>query len=142
MLKRVEPCESAKSVEGRRLRKELAVSTVEEDIGVSAKSLQLDQIRAMALRQDEVGNSSSFEEGSSVPSLVHCHANATTKTTIEGGPLSAPDFSSGTSWLTAEKRERSMSYTDGTVSTESSYDDDAANLLLALSKSNAATSSL
>ena len=35
MLKRVEPCESAKTAEGRRVRKELAIFTVEEDIGVS-----------------------------------------------------------------------------------------------------------
>jgi HSF-type DNA-binding len=47
-LHRVEPCESSKTAEGRRARKELAVSTVEEDIGVDAKTLQLEQIQAMA----------------------------------------------------------------------------------------------
>jgi hypothetical protein len=50
LLKRVEPCEAAKTAEGRRVRKEQAIHTVEEDLGVNAKSLQLDQIRAMALR--------------------------------------------------------------------------------------------
>jgi hypothetical protein len=50
LLKRVEPCEEAKTAEGRRVRKEQAIHTVEEDLGVNAKSLQLDQIRAMALR--------------------------------------------------------------------------------------------
>lgn len=50
MLKRVEPCESAKTAEGRRVRKELAIFTVEEDIGVSPKSLQMEQIRSLALR--------------------------------------------------------------------------------------------
>ena len=43
-LRRVEPCEAAKTAEGRRYRKELAIVTVEEDIGVSAKSLQLEHL--------------------------------------------------------------------------------------------------
>ena len=66
LLKRVEPCESAKTAEGRRVRKELAVSTVEDDIGVSAKSLQLDQIRAMAFPPEEIVPR--------IPLVVHCHA--------------------------------------------------------------------
>lgn len=49
-LRRVEPCEEAKTAEGRRHRKEMAIHTVEEDIGVSPKSLQLEQIRSLALR--------------------------------------------------------------------------------------------
>jgi hypothetical protein len=53
LLKRVEPCEAAKTAEGRRTRKEMAIFTVEEDIGVSAKTLQLEQIRSMALRGDD-----------------------------------------------------------------------------------------
>ena len=53
LLKRVEPCETAKTAEGRRVRKEQAIHTVEEDLGVNAKTLQLDQIRAMALRLTE-----------------------------------------------------------------------------------------
>eukprot|EP00980_Cylindrotheca_fusiformis_P007974 scaffold1697_cov120-Cylindrotheca_fusiformis.AAC.56 len=55
-LKRVEPCEGAKTAEGRRHRKELALSTVEDDIGVSAKALQLEQIRSMALRDDDMSD--------------------------------------------------------------------------------------
>jgi len=50
MLRRVEPCEAAKTAEGRRERKEQAIHTVEEDLGVSAKTLQMEQIRAMAVR--------------------------------------------------------------------------------------------
>jgi len=53
MLKRVEPCESAKTAEGRRIRKELAVSTVEDDIGISAKSLQVEQIRSLQRNRDD-----------------------------------------------------------------------------------------
>lgn len=55
-LKRVEPCETAKTAEGRRQRKEEAIFTVEEDIGVSAKTLQLEQIKSMALGSDEVAH--------------------------------------------------------------------------------------
>lgn len=54
-LRRVEPNETAKTVEGRRQRKELALHTVEEDIGLDAKKLQLDQIRSMAIRGEEGG---------------------------------------------------------------------------------------
>lgn len=49
-LRRVEPNEVSKTVEGRRIRKELAIHTVEEDIGLTSKTLQLDQIRSMAIR--------------------------------------------------------------------------------------------
>ena len=48
-LRRVEADEVAKTVEGRRLRKALAIHTVEEDIGLNSKTLQLDQIRSMAI---------------------------------------------------------------------------------------------
>jgi hypothetical protein len=78
LLKRVEPCEAAKTAEGRRVRKELAIHTVEEDLGVSTKTLQMDHIRALAFRgndtivvpteiavRNERRNSmSSFEDGS------------------------------------------------------------------------------
>jgi hypothetical protein len=53
MLKRVEPCESGKTAEGRRVRKELAIHTVEEDLGVNAKTLQMEQIRSLATRAGE-----------------------------------------------------------------------------------------
>jgi hypothetical protein len=53
-LRRVEPCEEAKTAEGRRHRKEMAIHTVEEDIGVSPKTLQLEQIRSMVMRGEGV----------------------------------------------------------------------------------------
>lgn len=74
-LKRVEPCESAKTAEGRRYRKELAMMTVEEDIGVSAKTLRMEQIRTMALRGEEDaflrGMPSVPPEDPSIPREVH-----------------------------------------------------------------------
>jgi len=54
LLRRVEPCETAKTVEGRRERKEQAIHTVEEDLGVNAKSLQMEQIRAMAVHGQDI----------------------------------------------------------------------------------------
>ena len=51
-LRRVEPDEVAKTVEGRRLRKELAIHTVEEDIGLNSKTLRMGQIRSMAARDE------------------------------------------------------------------------------------------
>ncbi len=51
-LRRVEPDEVAKTVEGRRLRKEQAIHTVEEDIGLNSKTLRMGQIRSMAARTE------------------------------------------------------------------------------------------
>jgi hypothetical protein len=62
-LRRVEPNETAKTVEGRRQRKELALHTVEEDIGLDAKKLQLDQIRSMAIRGEDYGISGNGANG-------------------------------------------------------------------------------
>jgi hypothetical protein len=126
MLKRVEPCESAKTAEGRRVRKELAVSTVEEDIGVSAKSLQLEQIRSMALRRDEDGEFSySSNITAQIPLVVHCHGtNSTATTTLEGGFMPTNDGSCIS--ITSNSAESSDTESDNKS---------AANLLLMLSKS-------
>lgn len=57
-LKRVEPCETARTVEGRRQRKELAKHTVEQDIGVNSRTLQMEQIRSLTMRGNTEGPSS------------------------------------------------------------------------------------
>lgn len=69
-LRRVEPDEVAKTAEGRRLRKELAIHTVEEDIGINSKTLQLDQIRSMAVRGNELsrGHGTILSHGSTTHS--------------------------------------------------------------------------
>lgn len=132
MLKRVEPCESAKTAEGRRVRKELAVNTVEEDIGVSAKSLQLEQIRSMALRRDDDGESSySSDMTPKTPLVVHCHgANSTTITTF------VMPTSDG-SWVSIASNSAEMSITSNSAESSDTETDkeSAANLLLMLSKS-------
>jgi HSF-type DNA-binding len=66
-LKRVEPCETARTAEGRRQRKELAKHTVEQDIGVSARTLQMDQIRCLTKRDNSDG---SYMEEQVQPSVV------------------------------------------------------------------------
>jgi hypothetical protein len=51
-LRRVEPSDTSKTAESRRLRKEQAIRTVEEDLGVNAKSLQMEQIRSFSLMSE------------------------------------------------------------------------------------------
>ncbi len=130
-LKRVEPCDSAKTAEARRARKELAVSTVEDDLGVSAKTLQIEQIRSMALRGETgmttenviaaavLSDSSSSDTSSallaSIPMVVHC--------SMEDRP-SSPGRHSCSSVTSDEDEENSA----------------AANLLLMLSKYSAQNS--
>ncbi|KAG7354225.1 HSF-type DNA-binding protein [Nitzschia inconspicua] len=80
-LRRVEPNETTKTVEGRRQRKELALHTVEEDIGLDTKTLQMDQIRSMAIRGEECGQVASelvlpphqaeFHPKNGIPRVVH-----------------------------------------------------------------------
>lgn len=51
-LRRVEACDAAtpKTAEGRRHRKEQAIHTVEEDLGVNAKTLQMEHIQSLLVR--------------------------------------------------------------------------------------------
>eukprot|EP00536_Pseudo-nitzschia_multiseries_P000577 jgi/Psemu1/321683/estExt_fgenesh1_pg.C_70025 len=67
-LRRVEPDEVAKTVEGRRLRKELAIHTVEEDIGLNSKTLHMDQIRSMAIREVLEGRTAILGHDHTIPS--------------------------------------------------------------------------
>lgn len=48
LLKRVDPCPEAKTAEGRRVRKKEAAHTVECDIGVDTRAIQMDQLRFLA----------------------------------------------------------------------------------------------
>jgi hypothetical protein len=53
LLRRVEPCESAKTAEGRRVRKELAIHIVEEDLGVSTRNLNVTNGSKKVPKSDE-----------------------------------------------------------------------------------------
>mmetsp|Transcript_26140 Transcript_26140/g.58102 ORF Transcript_26140/g.58102 Transcript_26140/m.58102 type:complete len:419 (-) Transcript_26140:293-1549(-) len=126
-LKRVEPTDAARTAEGRRVRKEEAASTV-EDIGISTRTLQLDQIRSLALQKpdDTLAPPSMMfppttvrsTSSSHIPMIVHCHAPSMSSTTFAS--CSSP---------TNDDRHIEVS-----AATNHSTDD-AANLLLMLSKS-------
>ena len=152
MLKRVEPCESAKTAEGRRVRKEMAIFTVEEDIGVSPKSLQMEQIQSLATRAGGVESilkdislmprpvNDSDYAAPPVPTEVHCHHMA--------APPAFPSLSSsrrvsstGSSRLPSSPTDHYLSSASNShcPSQDQSGDPgdniDAANLLLMLSSS-------
>ena len=74
LLKRVEPCEAAKTAEGRRLRKEEAAHAV-EDIGITNRTLHAEHMQESC----DMGNCSDFESTrqhlntlAPIPSVVHC----------------------------------------------------------------------
>lgn len=127
-LKRVEPCEEAKTAEGRRQRKEEALHTVEEDIGVSAKTLQLEQIRSMALRGDDVLiDEPQFMAFSSmthppIPTEVHLVADVSVTDNTDSGSF------------VAYSREEEASESGNVQEEEDSDSASAANLLLMLSR--------
>jgi HSF-type DNA-binding len=76
-LKRVEPCESVKTSEGRRVRKELAMSTIEEDLGVSAQSIQLQQFYVISEERPKIAADELFTVQPPIhintPYLEHCN---------------------------------------------------------------------
>ena len=85
MLKRVEPSESSKTAEGRRVRKEEAASTV-EDIGINTRTIQLEQIRNLAAKglekkqqEVEVGHVLKIDSNMILPisSSTNCHESQT-----------------------------------------------------------------
>jgi hypothetical protein len=123
MLKRVEPCESGKTAEGRRVRKELAIHTVEEDLGVNAKTLQMEQIRSLATRAGEncVVDTSLFP---SVPMEIHYTQSAGAHSVSSASNDDQPD-------LASESADSSSSESSPPSDDESTS---AANLLLLLSK--------
>ncbi len=124
MLKRVEPCEAAKTAEGRRIRKEEAAKTV-EDIGVSTHALQLEQIRQLARKDME----SNYDDSNSIPPLeitppipsyVHCEEESDSKPTSPTPSLAS----------SSHKDEEQADFISAYPTT-----DDAANLLMMFSKS-------
>jgi HSF-type DNA-binding len=59
-LKRVEPCDSVKTSEDRRVRKELALSTIEDDLGVSPQTIHLQQLYVLSEEHTKVDSQESF----------------------------------------------------------------------------------
>jgi len=154
MLKRVEPCESAKTAEGRRIRKEQAISTVEDDIGVSPKTLQMEQIRAFASRAGEYdstkdaslllqpANGEGTFPNSSIPREVLCLRQKATS------PPPFPSLENDTRRVSIS-RSSSLAPSLSQASSMSSHSDlqqpseednvGAANLLLMFSKSGSSS---
>mmetsp|Transcript_23468 Transcript_23468/g.34902 ORF Transcript_23468/g.34902 Transcript_23468/m.34902 type:complete len:382 (+) Transcript_23468:179-1324(+) len=163
MLKRVEPSESSKTAEGRRVRKEEAASTV-EDIGINTRTLQLEQIRKLAVKGlDEQKQ----EEKASPPVIAprpirqvsqngaeyaSSDASSTVSTSTASSPVPAPVHStfpctSATSITTAATTTSPDNSTSSrgffndeivpkkVVSSNDTSADDAANLLILLSRS-------
>lgn len=127
MLKRVEPCEAAKTAEGRRVRKEEAARTV-EDIGINTRALQMDQIRQLAFKSigssdDDSGSSPSLKITTPpIPSYVHCEHDYSLNSTS-----STPSLASSSQ---SQKYQEQANFISAYPTT-----DDAANLLMMFSKS-------
>jgi len=140
LLRRVEPCDTAKTTEGRRERKELAIHTVEEDIGVSAKTLQMEQIRSMAERGIDCA-ALSFDNVPPVPREIHFpssggqHERRRSLSSVDS--IMANFHGVGGSQVMQIATSSSSHMPDATeVSSASSSDEEsAANLLLTLAKS-------
>ena len=127
MLKRVEPCEAAKTAEGRRVRKEEAAKTV-EDIGINTRALQMEQIRQLAIKatessDDDTALSQPMKLSSPpIPSYVNCKEE-----------VRAPRLSPTPSLASSSLSQREDDFTDFISAYPTT--DDAANLLLMFSKS-------
>ena len=78
LLKRAEVCETAKTVEGRRVRKNQAISVVEEDLGVANKSLQ--QVRQ---RQSNCSITTELAPTATSAPLNHCKYQPKPKLVLE-----------------------------------------------------------
>lgn len=146
LLKRVEPAEVFKTAEGRRVRKEEAAHTV-EGIGVSTQTLQLEQIHLLNAKdreKRELTTNTSFQES---PVLTYQVSQTGTESTVSNTssngsntslqvplsihvpyPCKAPQMTQGK--VQSQTCEPNFIASDISEST-----DDAANLLLMLSRS-------
>jgi len=143
MLKRVEPCDSAKTAEGRRVRKEEAANTV-EDIGISTRALQMEQIRQLAMKATEISSddesctkesnqtvsSEITHNVSPIPSYVHCSLEIETQS---NSSEATPDLSCCLPTQTQNLVPTEIVKQAAAVSFPTM--DDAANLLIMFSKS-------
>lgn len=128
MLKRVEPCEAAKTAEGRRVRKEEAARTV-EDIGISTRALQMEQIRQLAIKATESSDDDSCTSPSEPVLRISSPQNIPSYVLYDGHMLS--DASSPTPSLVSSPRDEDPADLISAYPTT----DDAANLLIMFSKS-------
>ena len=127
MLKRVDPCESAKTAEGRRVRKEEAVNTV-EDIGLNSRSIHLNQIKTLRTREDVEAQLTS----SPIPQVVQYQTN----TVFEAPTVITKKNDCEDQAQTRESQTQNLEANTGPVTGNiDSSTDNAATLLLMLSRS-------
>lgn len=133
MLKRVDPCESAKTAEGRRVRKEEAVNTV-EDIGINSRSIHLNQIHTLQTDDDEkaqIGNLNPRAVSPPIPRVVQYQTN-----TVFSSPTLIPkNEQCGAQDKNRSEVTQNLKLTTTGLGTIDSSTDNAANLLLMLSRS-------
>ena len=124
-LKRVEPCELQKTAEGRRQRKEMAMHTVEEDLKIDPKTLQLEQIQNLARRGAQSTTTSPMDHSliPSIPVEIAFSKSQFSTQTTENVVSDDSQSRSSSSSSSVEHRTDSMDDSMG-----------AANLLLLLSK--------
>ena len=141
-LRRVEPNETAKTVEGRRQRKELALHTVEEDIGLDAKKLQLDQIRSMAIRGEDYGVGGNGTINNNGAYILPSSATTTTSTAKTTGiprevriPSRSSSDASDHSTGSDDDHDTMMMMTTTTSTSPPESNAAAANVLLMLARS-------
>ena len=131
MLKRVDPCESAKTAEGRRVRKEEAVSTV-EDIGINSRSIHLNQLHTFQTTHiEKIGNLNPRTVSPPIPKVVQYQTNTV---------FSSPTLKSKNNQCTTQDRmttevTTNSEQTAARKGTIDSSTDNAANLLLMFSRS-------
>jgi len=87
-LRRVEPNDDHKTVEGRRQRKEMALYTVEEDLQVSTKTLQRQQIQSLLNMSSSAARPAATEEAP--PQSLPAAATSESKVTHAG--ISVPSI--------------------------------------------------
>lgn len=139
MLRRVEPSESSKTAEGRRVRKEEAVSTV-EDIGIDTRNMELEQICSLATGQNE--NAVEFQEFAMESSNDNVdHPISPTNNVVScqvshnGTDSTSSSSSSSTKSPPPVPSSIDVTYPYSAVSSSDATTDDAANLLMMLSRS-------
>ena len=95
-LRRVEPNEDHKTVEGRRQRKVMALNTVEEDLQVSTSFLQRQQIQSLlnSVISNRISSSSSSSSGStdsSTPTSTSPPPQQQEQSVVSSPPRPAPE---------------------------------------------------
>jgi len=144
LLKRVDPCPDAKTAEGRRVRKEEAVNTV-EDIGINTQWMQLSQIKSLTKKVQSTPSNSTCANITSSEAIYHDTVSVNNTPEESLGDAYEPEGSfpsekmnteieNQDSFVNVNKEDDSLKIMARANNISSSCND-AANLLLNLSRS-------